>query len=89
MALGAQKRDVMSLVFRQGGLLVAVGVALGLAAAYAATRLVAGMLYGVSGHDSFTFAVVSFLLGSVALLAIYIPARHAARVDPNVALRCE
>jgi putative ABC transport system permease protein len=89
MALGAQKKDVMSLVFRQGGLLVAVGVALGLAAAYAATRLVAGMLYGVSGHDSFTFAVVSFLLGSVALLAIYIPARHAARVDPSLALRCE
>jgi predicted permease len=89
MALGAQKKDVMFLVFRQGGLLVAVGVALGLAAAYAATRLVAGMLYGVSGHDSFTFAVVSFLLGSVALLAIYIPARHAARVDPSVALRCE
>ncbi len=89
MALGAQKKDVMSLVFRQGGVLVAVGVALGLGAAYAATRLVAGMLYGVSGHDSFTFVVVSFLLASVALLAIYIPAQHAARVDPSVALRYE
>ena len=89
MALGAQKKDVMSLVFRQGGLLVAAGVALGLAGAYAATRLVAGMLYGVSSHDSFTFAAVSFLLGSVALMAIYVPARQAARVDPNVALRYE
>jgi predicted permease len=89
IALGAQKKDVMSLVFRQGGVLVAGGVALGLGAAYAATRLVAGMLYGVSGHDSFTFVVVSFLLASVALLAIYIPAQHAARVDPSVALRYE
>jgi predicted permease len=89
MALGAQKKDVMSLVFRQGGVLVAVGVALGVGAAYAATRLVAGMLYGVSGHDFFTFVVVSFLLASVALLAIYIPAQHAARVDPSVALRYE
>jgi ABC-type antimicrobial peptide transport system permease subunit len=89
IALGAQKKDVMSLVFRQGGVLVAGGVALGLGAAYAATRLVAGMLYGVSGHDSFTFVVVSFLLASVALLAIYIPAQHAARVDPSVALSYE
>ncbi len=89
MALGVQKKDVMLLVVRQGGLLVALGVALGIAAAYAATSLVAGMLYGVSGRDPFTFATVSLLLGSVALLAIYIPARHAARVDPSVALRCE
>jgi predicted permease len=89
MALGAQKKDVVSLVFRQGGVLVVVGVALGLGAAYGATSLVAGMLYGVSGHDSFTFVVVSFLLASVALLAIYIPAQHAARVDPSVALRYE
>jgi putative ABC transport system permease protein len=89
MALGAQKKDVMLLVVRQGGMLVALGVVLGIAAAYAATSLVAGMLYGVSGRDPFTFATVSLLLGSVALLAIYIPARHAARVDPSVALRCE
>jgi putative ABC transport system permease protein len=89
MALGAQKKDVMLLVVRQGGSLVAIGVALGLAAAYAATSLVAAMLYGVSGHDPLTFAAVSLLLGLVALLAIYIPARHAARVEPTVALRYE
>jgi predicted permease len=89
MALGAQKKDVMLLVVRQGGLLVALGVALGLAAAYAATSLVTGMLYGVSGRDPFTFAAVSLLLGSVALLAIYLPARQAARVEPTVALRYE
>jgi putative ABC transport system permease protein len=89
MALGAQKKDVMLLVVRQGGLLVAIGVALGLAAAYAATSLVGAMLYGVSGRDPLTFAAVSLLLGLVALLAIYIPARHAARVEPTLALRHE
>jgi predicted permease len=89
IALGAQKKDVMLLVVRQGSLLVAVGLALGLATAYAATSLVAAMLYGVSGRDPFTFVAVSLLLGSMALFAIYIPARHAARVDPTVALRYE
>jgi predicted permease len=89
MALGAQKKDVMFPVVRQGGLLVAIGVALGLAIAYAATSLVAGMLYGVSGRDPFTFAAVSLVLSSVALLAIYMPARHAASVDPTVSLRYE
>jgi len=89
MALGAQKKDVMLLVLRQGGLLVALGVALGLATAYATTSLVAAMLYGVSSRDPFTFAAVCLLLGSAALVAIYIPARHAARVDPIVALRYE
>jgi ABC-type antimicrobial peptide transport system permease subunit len=89
MALGAQSRDVVSLVMRQGVLLVALGMALGLAAAYAVTDLIAGMLYGVGGRDLFTFTAVSLLLASVAVLATYIPARHAARVDPIVALRYE
>ena len=89
MALGAQKRDVVSLVMRQGLWLVAVGMALGLAAAYAATGLIAGMLYGVGGRDLFTFTSGSLLLASVAVLATYLPARQAARIDPMVALRYE
>ena len=74
LALGAQSRDVVSLVMRQGGLLVALGMALGLAAAYGVTDLIAGMLYGVAGRDLFTFIAVSLLLASVAVLATYIPA---------------
>jgi len=89
MALGAQSRDVVSLVMRQGGLLVALGMALGLAAAYAVTDLIAGMLYSVGGRDLFTFTAVSLLLASVAVLATYIPARNAARLDPMVTLRYE
>ncbi len=89
MALGAQKKDVMLLVLRQGGWLVALGVVLGLVTAYTATSLIAAMLYGVSGRDPFTFVAVPLLLTSVAVLAIYIPARQAARVDPTVALRYE
>jgi predicted permease len=89
LALGAQSRDVVSLVMRQGVLLVASGMALGLAAAYAVTDLIAGMLYGVAGRDFFTFTVVTLLLATVAVLATYIPARHAARVDPMMALRYE
>jgi macrolide transport system ATP-binding/permease protein len=89
LALGAQSRDVVSLVMRQGVLLVALGMALGLAAAYAVTDLITGMLYGVAGRDLFTFTAVSLLLASVAVLATYISARHAARFDPMVALRYE
>jgi putative ABC transport system permease protein len=89
LALGAQSRDVVSLVMRQGVWLVALGMALGLAAAYGVTDLITGMLYGVAGRDLFTFIAVSLLLASVAVLATYIPARHAARVDPMVALRYE
>ena len=89
LALGAQRRQVLSLVMRQGILLVALGMALGLAAAYEATGIVAGMLYGVGGRDLLTFVSVSLFLAFFAVLAMYIPARHAARVDPMVALRYE
>jgi putative ABC transport system permease protein len=89
MALGAHPRDVLRLVVGQGMLLIICGVALGLAAAYWLTRLMETWLFGVSPTDSVTFAGVALLLGAVALLAIWIPARRAARVDPLVALRYE
>jgi ABC-type antimicrobial peptide transport system permease subunit len=89
IALGAQKHDVVSIVIRQGVWLVGLGMALGIAAAFAATQLVAGMPYGVAGRDVLTFTAASLLLACVSILATYIPAGQAARVDPMVALRYE
>jgi len=89
MALGAQRLDVLALVLRQGMGLTVAGMAIGLAGAFALTRLLEGMLFGVRPTDPFIYATVIVLLGAVALLACYLPARRAARVDPMVALRCE
>jgi len=89
VALGASSAEVTALVLRQGALLTAAGVAIGLPAALAASKLVASLLHGVKPHDFPVFAGVSLTLAVVALTAPYLPARRAARVDPLDALRCE
>jgi predicted permease len=89
LALGAQGGDVLKIVLRQGTKLALVGVVIGIAAAFALTRLMTSLLFGVTAHDPLTFVAVAALLILVALLACYIPARRATLVDPSVALRYE
>jgi putative ABC transport system permease protein len=89
MALGAQKRDVLALVIGQGMKLTLTGVALGIVAALALTRVIRSLIYEVTPTDPLTFAGVSLLLIVIAFLACWLPARRAAKVDPMEALRCE
>ncbi len=89
MALGAQQKDVLRLVLGQGARIAFFGVAIGLAVAAALARLLSSLLFSVSASDPLTFAAVAVLLVAVALLACYIPARRALRVDPIIALRYE
>jgi len=89
MALGANARDLMRLVVGQGIRVALAGVAAGLLASVAATRLLVGMLFAVSPLDPLTFMVVAVVLVAAALLASFIPARRATKVDPMVALRYE
>lgn len=89
MALGAQMRDILQMVLKQGMILVVTGVALGLGAAWLSTRLMSRLLYQVSATDPLTFTVIAALLIAVALLACYLPARRATKVNPLDALRYE
>jgi putative ABC transport system permease protein len=89
MALGATPARAMWLVLRRGAILTAAGLLLGTAAGLGTSRLLTGLLYGVSATDPMTFGAVAMLAGLVATLAAYVPARRATRVDPSVALRAE
>ena len=89
MALGAEKSDVLKLVVGQGFRLTLIGVTIGIAGALGLTRFLSSLLYEVKPTDPLTFFVVFLILTGVALLASYIPARRATKVDPMAALRCE
>jgi putative ABC transport system permease protein len=89
LALGAHTRDIIVWVFKQGLWLTTIGVTAGLAGAFALTRLLHGLLFGIAATDAITYAAIASLLAVVALVACYIPARRATKVDPMIALRCE
>jgi putative ABC transport system permease protein len=86
MAVGAQMRDVLKLILGHGMTLVALGIVTGIAGALGVTRLMTNLLFGVNAADPLTFAAISLLLAFVALLACYLPARRAAKLDPMIAL---
>jgi putative ABC transport system permease protein len=87
LALGAQRSNVLGLVLREGLLVVAFGLLLGLVGALSATRIMRSLLYSTSATDALSSVATSFTLIAVALLACYVPARRATKVDPTVALR--
>jgi putative ABC transport system permease protein len=89
LALGADSREVLGLVLAQGLRLALAGVVIGLVAAFGVTRVMKNMLFGLSSTDPLTFVAISLLLVAVALVASYLPALRATRVDPVVALRTE
>ena len=89
IALGATERAVLGLVLRQGMAVALSGAALGLAGAFVLTRFMHSLLFGVRGTDPLTFAAVAAMLTSIALIATYLPARRAARIDPMISLRSE
>jgi putative ABC transport system permease protein len=89
MALGAQRSDILRMTVAQGLKLVGLGLVIGLAAAFLLTRVMASLLFGISATDPLTFLSISLVLLSVAVLASYLPARRATKVDPMIALRAQ
>jgi ABC-type antimicrobial peptide transport system permease subunit len=89
IALGATPAKILSLVLKQGARVTAVGVVIGIVGSLLLTRAIRSLLFGLTPTDPLTFAAVALLLIAVALLACWVPARHAAKVDPMVALRYE
>jgi ABC-type antimicrobial peptide transport system permease subunit len=89
MALGAQRSDILQLIVGQGVRITLIGISIGVAAALALTRFLSSLLFGVSATDPLTFALVAVSLAFLALVACWIPARRATKVDPIIALRCE
>jgi ABC-type antimicrobial peptide transport system permease subunit len=89
MALGAQARQVQQLIVRQGMMLTAIAMVIGLPAAFGLAKLFTSVLYGVHNDDPVTFAAVPIFLAVIALSACWLPARRAAKVDPQIVLRCE
>jgi ABC-type antimicrobial peptide transport system permease subunit len=89
LALGADSYRVRNMVILQGMTVALAGVAIGLASAFGLTRVIAGLLYGVTSRDPLVFLTVPVLLSAVALVGVWLPARRAARVDPVIALRME
>jgi len=87
MTIGARPRDVLFMILREGMTLVLIAILIGLSLAFVATKLLSGFIYGISSSDPLTFGGVALVLALVALVASYLPARHAATVEPNVALR--
>ncbi|MGH9621688.1 MAG: FtsX-like permease family protein [Bryobacteraceae bacterium] len=89
MALGAQRQDVLRMIFAQGAKIAGIGLAIGIALALGLTRLMGNLLFSVSAADPLTFAAVAIVIALITMLACYIPARRAVRVDPMLALRHE
>ena len=87
MALGADRRSLLAMVLREGGTLVGIGLIVGVVCALLITRTLASLLYGIGASDPGSFMAVIFLFAAAALLGCYLPARRAANIDPNVALR--
>jgi ABC-type antimicrobial peptide transport system permease subunit len=89
MAIGAQVSDMLRLVISEGMILMVIGTAIGLIGAFTLTRLLSSLLFGISATNLPTFGMVAIILAAVSLLACYIPARRATKVDPMIALRYE